>query len=489
MRPLAVLAFLPALAAAQYPGSTPIPANLKKGWDTVTIKDAKAWLGYLAGPETYGRGTGQDGFQKAAEFVAKKFKEFGLKPVGDNGSYFQNVPFYRHRVKPGSVKLSLDGNNFGGGGIELSARGKKTDGEGSIVVIRANGGKIPTDLNVDDKLVLVVGEVPGNETFRLYRRNPIAVLNVRPEVKPYDWSVSRSKELFDRRFTSGSISESTARRLLIAVNASAGLLQKPETADTLEVTALPNKVTFSAEVQSEAIGVPNVVGLLEGSDPKLKSQIVGVGAHLDHLGKSGDTIYYGADDDGSGSAALLLTARALAKSSVKPKRSILFMAFCGEEMGLIGSGHYADNPIFPHAQMVAELQMDMVGRDSDGEQNGDSNRVDKAAENTDTMRLVGSKRISTELDAIIQRLNQHTAFKFKYDAEDVYERSDHYNFAKHGIPIAFFFDGFHPDYHQPTDTVEKINFLKLTTTSRLVYLAASELATRPEAPVKDVKAK
>ncbi|RYG43085.1 M28 family peptidase, partial [bacterium] len=256
---------------------------------------------------------------------------------------------------------------------------------------------------------------------------------------------------------------------------------------TLEVSKLPNKVSFSAQIDSESVGVPNVVGLLEGSDPTLKEQIVGIGAHLDHMGKSGDTIFYGADDDGSGSAALLLTARALTTSSVKPKRSILFMAFCGEEMGLIGSGHYADNPIYPHSQMVAELQMDMVGRDSDGEQNGDSSRIDKASENTDTMRLVGSKRISTELDAMILRLNQHTGFKFKYDSEDVYTRSDHYNFAKNGIPIAFFFDGFHPDYHQPTDTVEKINFLKLTTTARLVYLTATELATRPAAPVKDVK--
>jgi Zn-dependent M28 family amino/carboxypeptidase len=136
--------------------------------------------------------------------------------------------------------------------------------------------------------------------------------------------------------------------------------------------------------------------------------------------------------------------------------------------------------------MIAELQMDMIGRDSDGVQNGDQNRVDKASENVDTIRLVGSKRISTELDQTIQELNRHLKFRFKYDAEDVYQRSDHYNFAKKGIPIAFLFDGFHPDYHQPTDTVDKINFTKLTSAAKLFYLTAMKLANTEARPKKDV---
>ena len=125
--------------------------------------------------------------------------------------------------------------------------------------------------------------------------------------------------------------------------------------------------------------------------------------------------------------------------------------------------------------MIAELQMDMIGRDSDGAQNGDPNRMDKASENTDTIRLVGSKRISTRLDDIIQEMNGSIGFRFKYDAEDVYTRSDHYNFARKGIPIAFFFSGFHADYHQPTDTIEKINYDKITNTAKLAYLTIHKL--------------
>ncbi|CAN5626115.1 hypothetical protein BH11ARM2_BH11ARM2_05300 [soil metagenome] len=487
MRPLALLALFPSLAAAQYPGSLAVPSELKKGWDAITIKEARNYLGYLAGPETAGRGTGQPGFQKAADFVAGKFKEFGLKPMGDKGTYFQNVPFFRTRIVPGSLRIELDGTKIGNGGIEIAALGNKLDGEGTLAVIRTNGGKLPADPDIRNRLVLVVGELQGNDSFRLLRSNPLAILQVRQEVKPYDWSVSRSETRGDIRRIYGTITEDAARRMLTAANADLSLLTLPAEPDKTEVATLSNKITFVAQSETQPVGVPNVVGLLEGSDPTLKAEIVGIGAHLDHLGLQGDTVYPGADDDGSGSTALLLTARALTKSAVKPKRSILFMEFCGEEMGLIGSGYYSDHPVFPHDRMISELQMDMVGRDSDGEQNGDKNRVDKREENIDTIRLVGSKRISTELDATIQRLNVYTGFKFKYDAEDVYTRSDHYNFAKNGIPIAFFFDGFHPDYHQPTDTIEKIDWIKLTTTARLVYLTAMELATKPNPPVKDVK--
>ena len=122
--------------------------------------------------------------------------------------------------------------------------------------------------------------------------------------------------------------------------------------------------------------------------------------------------------------------------------------------------------------------MDMVGRDSDGVQNGDRNRVDKKEENIDTIRLVGSKRISTELDALIMDTNQFVNFKFKYDAEDVYTRSDHYSFAAKGIPIAFLFDGFHPDYHQPTDTIEKIDWAKLTNAAKLYFLVGLKAANQ-----------
>ncbi len=281
---------------------------------------------------------------------------------------------------------------------------------------------------------------------------------------------------------------------VISAKAAADLVGSLELTDA---TLTPGKATpvkysrgyvrIKATVDAHQIGVPNVVALLPGSDADLSKEYIGIGGHLDHLGKQGTVIYPGADDDGSGSTAVLSIAHAMSINPKKPKRSILFMTFCGEEMGLIGSSYLVNHPMIPLDKMVSELQMDMVARDSYGAQNGDQRRIDVEKENLDTIRLVGSKRISTELDKVIQEANKCIGFKFKYDAEDVYTRSDHYNFASRGIPIAFLFDGFTPDYHQPSDTVDKIDFLKLANSAKLYYLTAYAISDNPVPPVHDVK--
>ena len=246
-------------------------------------------------------------------------------------------------------------------------------------------------------------------------------------------------------------------------------------AEGVVISPLGTSITGAAKTMVDKARVGNVVAKLEGSDPSLKDEFIGVGAHLDHLGKNGDVWYPGADDDGSGSTALLQLAKAFSSNPIKPKRTVIFMSFYGEEMGLLGSGYFSNNAPIDLTKMIAELQMDMVGRNSVGAQNGDQKRIDKEEENRDTIRLVGSKRISTALDKIILAENESIGWKFKYDAEDVYTRSDHYNFARKGIPIAFFFTGFHPDYHQPTDTIDKINFDKIANTAKLVYLTIFDL--------------
>jgi Zn-dependent M28 family amino/carboxypeptidase len=155
------------------------------------------------------------------------------------------------------------------------------------------------------------------------------------------------------------------------------------------------------------------------------------------------------------------------------------MAFCGEEMGLIGSRYYTENPLIPLEKMVCLLQMDMVGRNEE-------TATDKADDNVHSIHLVGSKRISTELHEITLDLNKHIGFEFEYDEEDVYERSDHANFARKGVPITFLFSGFHPDYHRPTDTVDKINFDKIVSAARLNYLVLQKIAGLPEMVKRDV---
>jgi hypothetical protein len=355
-----------------------------------------------------------------------------------------------------------------------------------VVLLRTTGGALSNPGTLDGKIVIVAGEAQRRLRSQILGQNPAALFFI--SAKPYvsSWTVRRRPDAPAQRPPQGTITPVAANRLLEALEpGGTSLLEGPLDPDTTTIRSLDRRLRLSARIEDQRVRVPNVLGLIEGSDPTLKHEVVGIGAHLDHLGIANGEIHYGADDDGSGSTALLQIAHAISVNPVKPRRSILFLAFCGEEMGLLGSAYYADNPVIPHNRMIAELQMDMVGRDSDGEQNGDSSRVDKASENTDTMRLVGSKRISQDLHDLILSLNRHTNFRFKYDAEDVYTRSDHYNFAKHGIPIAFLFDGFHPDYHQPTDTIEKINWLKLTTAARLYYLTAYELANRTERPRKN----
>ena len=229
------------------------------------------------------------------------------------------------------------------------------------------------------------------------------------------------------------------------------------------------------EVAQKPVFAANVVGMIEGVDPDLRAEIVGIGSHLDHIGARGDVINNGADDDGSGTTGVLAVARAFALNPTKPRRSVLFMCFAGEEMGLIGSRYYTDNPIMPLENMVCLLQMDMVGRNEETQN-------DKPEDNVNTIHLIGSKRISMELHNITIEANRHIGFEFEYDEEDVYTRSDHYNFARQGIPVVFFCDGEHPDYHQVTDHADKLDHAKMELITRLAYWVGFSAADAKERP-------
>lgn len=475
-----------ALSSAQYPGAVKPPADFQKGFDAVKESDARDILGYLAGPECQGRGTGQPGFQKAAEFIAAQFKAAGLKPLGDNGTYFQYGTFY-HAVQSDVTLTSTEGRKVNPGHLELSPLGKDIDLSAEVVIVRGGAEDKLTDEQaklLDGKIV--ISAIPAG-------RSPLRSQITTSEAKAILTLVDIATPIIPRTLTRNTQPSATARptgqldkEALSAFGPQVGAFFA-QAQGGASILKLSNKASLMAKGSIAEVKVPNVVGMIEGSDPILKKEYVGIGGHLDHLGVVNGVVYPGADDDGSGSTSVALITKAFKAGKIKPKRSIVFMTFFGEEMGLLGSKFLVDHPPVPLDKMVAELQMDMVGRDSDGEQNGDPNRVDKKEENVDTIRLVGSKRISTELDSTIQEMNKYIGFRFKYDAEDVYTRSDHYNFAAKGIPIAFLFDGFHPDYHQPTDTIEKIDFPKIVSAARLYYMTALTIANKPLPPVKDVK--
>lgn len=488
--PICLAAAAAALAHAQYAGTEPIPDQYRKGVEAIKEQDAQAFLGYLAGPECEGRGTVQPGFQKAARFMADHFKQFGLKPVGNKGTYFQIVHFARTALNSASALESLDGSTKYAtpGDIAFGSLNQSVDLKADTVWLKVSktDDPLPATADLKGKIVFVVApRFPQPLRNEVATHDPLAVVFVADSVFQPTGTAQRPTAANLSRV---SITKAAAAKMAADQGLPANFLEEATSEGPTAVVSGKGKLRLVAKFdETDPVDAMNVVGLLPGSDPTLSKELVGIGAHLDHLGKNGDTVYPGADDDGSGSTALLEIMKAYHEGGVKPKRSILFMAFCGEEMGLLGSGYYSDHPIFPHDQMIAELQMDMVGRDSDGIQNNDKSRVDKKEENIDTMRLVGSKRISTDLDNLIETDNKYIGFKFKWDAEDVYTRSDHYNFAKHGIPIAFLFDGFHPDYHRPTDTVDKIDWAKLTNAAKLYYIVSLDLANNPAPPRHDVR--
>jgi len=227
----------------------------------------------------------------------------------------------------------------------------------------------------------------------------------------------------------------------------------------------------------------NILAFIEGSEKP--DEVIVISAHYDHVGMSKGEIYNGADDDGSGTVALLEIAEAFEmakKSGNGPKRSILFLHVTGEEHGLLGSKYYSENPIFPLANTVVDLNIDMIGR-------CDPDNCGK-----EYVYVIGSEMLSTELKKISEQANKETVnleLNYKYDdpndTERLYYRSDHYNFAKNGIPVAFYFDGIHADYHKPTDTPDKIDYVALRKRAQLVFATAWEIANRKDRIVVDKK--
>lgn len=239
--------------------------------------------------------------------------------------------------------------------------------------------------------------------------------------------------------------------------------------DTVYFQSIPK--TFLPE---EMKATENVLAYIEGSE--IPNEVVIISAHYDHLGKEEETIYFGADDNGSGNAAVLEIAQAFKMAKADgygPKRSILFLHVAAEEIGLYGSRYYTENPIFSLENTIANLNIDMIGR------------RDKFHEKDDYIYLIGSDRLSKELHYISERVNKaycNLSLDYKYNEENesnrYYYRSDHYNFAKNSIPVIFYFNGEHEDYHKPTDTADKIDFQLLTKRTKLIFATAWQIANQ-----------
>jgi hypothetical protein len=534
-----------------------VPAqNRKADKGVIQSEDLQKWLSYLASDELEGRTTFSEGLGLAAAYLAEQLRSWGVKPGGDNGSYFQRVRVLGVKsVNNSTLTVEVNGQtrtfkngegisfppNVGGKrnltadqveflGYGLDAplanhndyAGKDVSGK-AVVYLGGNG---PKGLGPDFRRALfgraryateqrraVASIGPGGGGFGGRQgggagpATGAAAVGPRGGAQQGDFTtaqrldhpippaVSAQDDFFEFLFSNADVKYAELKEKAAK--------QEPLPSFTLKGV----KLSFNLDADYQVVRTQltrNVVGLIDGTDPKLKDSYVLFSAHYDHVGyaegevvqgarqgatggmrvKEGaveDRIWNGADDDGSGTVTVLGVAKAFAKGP-KPKRSLMFLWFSGEERGLWGSRYHADYPTAPIDKIVADLNMDMVGRNRDNK-----------AEEANSVYLVGSDRISTELHNITVESNAGLARPLKLDfelndptdLEQVYYRSDHYSYAAKGIPIVFFTTGLHPDYHYNTDSVEKINFEKMTRIGQFVYETGRRVANLDHAPARD----
>ena len=481
----------------------PLPAERSQGASAVTVEQAKKWLHHLAGPELAGRGTGQPGFRLAADYVRDHFQALGLEP-GVNGSWFQDMPWTMREPKLDATSLTfeLDGKKSVVPGARLQGTANMSlSAEGEVVLLVWSESTDLEDVAVEGKVVVVaLPEVEKTERdpkgrigamrrqFQILRtlqgKGPAAIVLAQKDAVeggligssgPGSGNpAARGRGRTPSALTFGG-EEFTAMLAL------AGLKELPAAGAHM----LKMKAALEVAVDEKQAPACNVVGILKGSDPKLAAEYVVIGSHLDHLGRENGAVYPGADDDGSGTTGVLAVSQMFAKNPTKPARSVLFVCFCGEEKGLLGSRYFADNLPIPAESIVAELQMDMIGRDEEENREGDKGEL--AENNRNTVHLIGTKQLAPALHELCMARNELAGFEIEWDQEGMFSRSDHANFARLGIPIAFFFTGLHKDYHETTDTPDKIHYEKLLRIATWVYDIGFELGTQAGRPQIDPK--
>jgi hypothetical protein len=490
---------------------------------------AKKHLSIIASDAYEGRETGKPGADKAAHYIADEFKLLGLQPIV-NGSYFLDVPLVENAFKVSAFTVS--GKSFKSG-IDFYPSGSaaaKTISAAEIIFI---GYGIESDnyndlkgIDIKGKIVLYIndGEPMNNGLSRitgtdkksewstirskrlkfLRSKNPALILAVGP-------NVADILKRFGGQFGGGQLSikkDGPVENPTIAYNITpeiadlvlkgsgktyAGLKSAIDAAGTPQTQTIKTDISTAYANQSKDVKAVDVLGYLPGSDKKLKDEVLVISAHYDHIGMlpegAKDRVNNGADDDGSGTTSIMEIARAFSKAKEDghgPRRSILFLGNVGEEKGLLGSEYYTDHPVIPLANTIADLNIDMVGRVG-------FDYIGKP-DSANYVFVIGSSMLSTDLHKAGEKANDtYTKLKLDYKYDDLndpnhfYERSDHYNFAKHGVPIVFYFNGVHADYHQPGDEVSKINFPLLAKRAQLVFYTAWDLVNADNRPVVDGK--
>jgi len=486
----------------QVESETPVDPSIYG--NTITSDELKEMLYTYASDEFEGRETGELGQKKAVNYLKDEYIKLGIASPLSGDDYFQKVPLQKQ--KSPIAEISLNGtvlDNFSdfivygssdtqkidiseviyaGYGIDAENYSdyKNIDVNGKVVLIKAgepkdSNGNYVTSGNTEDT------KWSTGRTSRYSKRDAAKENGAKAILYVHQEMITQYGSYYQRLAKTGnsdkmSLVSNTPNTLFMIVGETVAKAIHPDIMDSDAPKTIATNISVSVTNQSEQVDTENVLAFIKGTEKP--DEILVISAHLDHEGIKDGNVYNGADDDGSGTIAILEIAEAFKKAANEghgPKRSLLFLHVTGEEKGLLGSQHYTDNdPIFPLENTVANLNIDMIGR-IDPKRKGDRNYV----------YLIGSDRLSTELHTISEEVNKkntNIVLDYKYNDENdpnrYYYRSDHYNFAKNNIPVIFYFNGTHDDYHQPGDTPDKIEYDLLENRTRLVFYTAWEVANR-----------
>ena len=481
---------------------------------SITQDELKEHLYIYASDEFEGRDTGNPGQKKAVDYIKKHYESLGIKPVIE-GNYFQNVPL--NLVKTPKVTITNNGKSFNYFEDFISLGSTISTKISASEIVYAGFGiddeqfSNYTNIDVKGKIVVIKNGEPkdkngnyiitGNKKASKWSngRQELSAKRNAAKDKGAKTLFLMNDNLFNRYalYYKGLEERGAGNRLSLPVkkDAEADMYQflisnkmGKSLIANIEKSVKPSyeKTTFEMilEASSESKPSENVAAIIKGSEKP--DEYIIISSHLDHIGIDGDgEVFNGADDDGSGTVAMLEIAEAFktaADNGHKPKRSIIFLHVTGEEKGLLGSRYYTDHePLVPLENTITDLNIDMIGR-IDPKREGDRNYI----------YLIGSDKLSTDLHNISEQVNKefvNIELDYKYNAENdpnrFYYRSDHYSFAKNNIPVIFYFNGTHADYHQISDTPDKINYDLLENRSRLIFHTAWEIANREERLIVD----
>jgi hypothetical protein len=530
----------PALAGAQ--PSLPRQHDPKPTVPAVTAGDLMTRLYVFADDSMLGREAGTEGNRKGNAYIASELRRLGLSPAGDNGSFLQAVPLVRRAWDTASA-LSVDGQSIAIGTdvLLMPMRGTPRSIDGAQVVyggVLGDTANLPPREQLAGRIVVVRPQPGVIGVPRIRASSPYAgaaaVAVIGLEELPAAYRAYYAAPSIGLPAADQPASQVGPVPMMITRRAAERLLGGGLLA-TIRPGTVGKTVTGRATLTESPAPAYNVVAVLRGSDPKLRGQYVALGAHNDHVGVAReavdhdslraynaqawrmqgayaglppltaeqrasivvnvdslrairparrDSINNGADDDGSGSMALLEIAEALARGPQKPKRSVLFVWHTGEEKGLLGARHFTDHPTVPRDSIVAQLNIDMIGRGGAADTRGGGPTY---------LGLVGSRRLSSELGDLAEAVNrsrtQPLAFDYALDAnghpENIYCRSDHYEYARYGIPIVFFFTGLHGDYHQVTDEPQYIDYPHYANITQYIGDLTLRVANLGRRPVVD----